>query len=402
MRADHPHFADALAALDEGDLSRLEALLDAHPALVHACSTDDGGIYSGYFWRATLLHHVAGNPARGSLPPNVTDAARLLLDRGADVEATCGGGPDQPDSAGSTVLTLVASGRQADRQGVARPLIDLFLERGARLDPTGTGGLLWTTLYHTVENQGQRDLARYLVERGHPTDLPFAAGVGDLDTVRRHLRAGAPGPHADRLYRHHRASGPEAEPAEVVQDALLFAVINGHGSVVDHLLGHGADVDHCRPWAAEVVTPLHGAAWAGWPEMVRMLLDRGAELTVRDPRHAATAVGWASHLGRSEVLAVFEEHADRLDLLDALELGLVDRVTEALGGAHPDLTVGRGGPGALLRSAARLGHREIVRVLLEAGADPTLRDPRGRSAVDAARDAGHLDLAELLLRHGAA
>jgi ankyrin repeat protein len=296
----------------------------------------------------------------------------------------------------------VASGRQADQQGLTRPLIDLFLERGAALDQNGTGGLLWITLCHTVENQGQRDIARYLVSRGHPVDLPFAAGVGDLDHVRGHLERGGPGPHADRYYRHHRASGPEATPDEVVQDALLFAVVNNHPDVVEHLLDHGARLDRSRPWAREVVTPLHAAAWAGWPEMARTLLDRGAEPTVRDPRHAATAVGWASHMGRAEVLEVFRDHPDRLDLLDALELGLVDRVRTALGEVHPDLTVGRGGPGALLRSAAFLGHRDVVTLLLDGGADPSLRDPQGRSAVDSAEAGGHPALAEFLRRHGAA
>ena len=46
--------------------------------------------------------------------------------------------------------------------------------------------------------------------------------------------------------------------------------------------------------------------------------------------------------------------------------------------------------------AARHGHLAVLRLLLEHGADPALRDPAGRTAADHATDAGHADLARRL------
>ena len=49
-----------------------------------------------------------------------------------------------------------------------------------------------------------------------------------------------------------------------------------------------------------------------------------------------------------------------------------------------------------LMIAARNGHHEVVLLLLEHGADASLKGPWGGTALSHARDGGHLDVAELL------
>ena len=85
MSEEHPQFTAALAAVDRGDLATLCLLLARHPDLAHARAASDEPPYDGYFWRATLLHHVAGNPVRGELPGNAVD---MVLGRAAGVRSS--------------------------------------------------------------------------------------------------------------------------------------------------------------------------------------------------------------------------------------------------------------------------------------------------------------------------
>jgi ankyrin repeat protein len=45
----------------------------------------------------------------------------------------------------------------------------------------------------------------------------------------------------------------------------------------------------------EGATPLHHAAWDGDLDLIRRLLDAGADTTVTDVRFGATPLGWAEH-----------------------------------------------------------------------------------------------------------
>ena len=90
----HPQFDAALAAMDAGDAAELSRLVAAYPDLVRARTNLEPPYH--YFTGATLLHHVAGNPDRGQvgrntrppLPANSADIAQVLLDAGADVNAS--------------------------------------------------------------------------------------------------------------------------------------------------------------------------------------------------------------------------------------------------------------------------------------------------------------------------
>src|SRR5690242_7921760 len=123
----HPRFGDGVAAIVAGDVDGLTRLLDASPELVHA-RTKLGPPYD-YFTAATLLHHVAWNPSRTEpVPGNIVDVARLLLDRGAEVDAMTLG----PNAA--TTMGLVITSAAASDANVSGPLIDVLLEYGASFD----------------------------------------------------------------------------------------------------------------------------------------------------------------------------------------------------------------------------------------------------------------------------
>lgn len=304
FEADHPLFARALDAGDRGDLDALRGLLADAPELVRARVTSATTPYEGYFHAATLLHHVAGNPDRGPLPPNVVDVARALLEAGADPDAGCGGGPEQPTTGGATTLGLVASGARAHLQGLTEPLIDVMLDHGATLDPDGG---MWGSTYHVVEHRGQRDVARLLHDRGVRVDLPYAAALGRLDLVRTFFDdAGDPVPDAGAIWARTVRGGAELSVRDTLDDALLAAATNGWPEVVEELLARGARIDAVRPWGPFPITPLHGAAWAGWPEVVTLLLDRGGDATLRDAVHDTTPRGWAEHCDRTEAVTAFE------------------------------------------------------------------------------------------------
>ncbi len=58
-------------------------------------------------------------------------------------------------------------------------------------------------------------------------------------------------------------------------------------------------------------TPLHNAAWAGNLELVRVLLELGADPAVREPNHRGTPLDWADYNGQHEVAAFLRAHGAR-------------------------------------------------------------------------------------------
>jgi uncharacterized protein len=82
--------------------------------------------------------------------------------------------------------------------------------------------------------------------------------------------------------------------------------------------------------------------------------------------------------------------AARLGRVDALRALLEAGVAASTPEGDPD-----GAPTALMVAAAR-GEEDAVSLLLEHGADPALRDRRGRTAADWAKAHGHPDLAARL------
>ena len=111
-RIEDPAFRLAVDLIDSGDVSGLRSHLNQHPELVHQHILFEGG---NYFRNPTLLEFVAENPVRhGTLPANIVEVARVILDAG-------------PDSAArNETLMLVATGSVPRECRVQLPLIDLL------------------------------------------------------------------------------------------------------------------------------------------------------------------------------------------------------------------------------------------------------------------------------------
>ncbi len=116
-RIDDAIFRRAVDLLDAGNASGLRTLLEQHPSLAKQHVVFEGG---NYFRNPTLLEFVAENPVRhGTLPANIVEVARVILDTGAG------------QSALDETLGLVATGRVPRECRVQNPLIDLLCENGA-------------------------------------------------------------------------------------------------------------------------------------------------------------------------------------------------------------------------------------------------------------------------------
>ena len=136
---------------------------------------------------------------------------------------------------------------------------------------------------------GFTDAARVLVERGAPVDaLPAVAGLGRVDDVSRML----PSASADDRHR-----------------ALALAAQLGHVEVVRLLLDAGEDPNRYNPPGTHAHSvPLHQAIAAGRFEVVRLLVERGARLDIKDTVHQATPLGWARYCEKPEIAAYLEQH----------------------------------------------------------------------------------------------
>jgi ankyrin repeat protein len=119
--------------------------------------------------------------------------------------------------------------------------------------------------------------------RGATLYLNSAAGLGLVEEVKRLL----PG-----------------SSAEVRHSALALAAQHGHTEVVRILLEAGEDPSRYNPEGHHShSTPLHQAVWGGHLDLVRLLVERGARLDIRDTVYEATPLGWAEYGEKAEIAA---------------------------------------------------------------------------------------------------
>ena len=301
---------DAICAAASGDVARLRDLLEREPNLYRA----------GYWYTQPIYYAVReGHP----------EAVQVLLDAGAD-----------PAEVGMRGEDLVTVARDRGHEAVARLLEDA-IARGERLRPA-------------------------------PVDHPIheAAEAGDLGRVRELLDA-----EPELVHRTDRAGGTPLHRAVATSQRDVIALLLDRGADIHavHAAGPGSE----KGYAAAGLQPIDLALWTGpfWglrgdTETARYLLTRGAEY----------------------------------DLTIAAALGDLERVRSLLDDDPARISQTRPGGKRALSAAVEFGHPDIVRLLLERGADPNWPEgpcaSRG-AALHAAARAGDRPIVELLLAHGA-
>ncbi|XP_038608266.1 protein phosphatase 1 regulatory subunit 12C [Tachyglossus aculeatus] len=202
------------------------------------------------------------------------------------------------------------------------------------------------------------------------------------------LRGDAPGPPGPPLLDRTNADGISA---------LHQACIDENLEVVRFLVEQGATVNQADN---EGWTPLHVAASCGYTDIAQYLLSHGADIAAVNsdgdlPLDLAEADAMESLL-RAEV-------ARR-----GVDIGAAKRAEEELllqdtrrwldGGAMPDPHHPRTGASALHVAAAK-GYIEVMRLLLQAGYDPNVRDRDGWTPLHAAAHWGVEEACRLLVEH---
>ncbi|MEW6351585.1 MAG: ankyrin repeat domain-containing protein [Thermodesulfobacteriota bacterium] len=147
-------------------------------------------------------------------------------------------------------------------------------------------------------------------------------------------------------------------------------------------------------------TLLMAAARGGHVKVAKLLLNRRADVnaTANNGHTALTEAVLRDHKGVARLLTL--RGAVPTTLAAAASLGDVDTVRRIIAeGADVNMADGPNGRAPLI-AAAREGHLEVVRVLVEKGARPHAQDSDQETALMAAARRGHWDVVKLLLENG--
>ena len=260
------------------------------------------------------------------------------------------------------------------------------------------------------------------VESGSPTglytELEAASSAGQYDQVVTLLSQG------------------QAHGAAYLQSSLDAAARNGHANIVSLLLSKGAEHnrDTLRAAIASNSIPVFQSLLdAGWdpsfglghsgtaltraiiedkPELVTFLLKHGAD--PYDTSRSLSALAQAAAHSSTNVAGILLDHGVQLNQSGALETAAYHGQLDTLGffldrGADINEITDNdwtgpsereAGLGTALHVAATRGQKEAVTLLLERGADPSLKDTKGKTVLQKAGESGHEEIVELLRKRG--
>ncbi|MCY3839577.1 MAG: ankyrin repeat domain-containing protein [Gammaproteobacteria bacterium] len=330
--------APLVDAAKAGDLARVQSLIESDPAAVDQAGSDG----------STALHWAVNqdHPAM----------VEVLLDAGADAQVR--------NRYGFPAIALAAMNGNAD-------VLTLLIHSGADPRATVPGG---ESAVMTAARTGDPDAIRVLLAAGADPNLPNEAGQTALMWA-----AAANNPDAVTALVDGGADLAAKTPKGL--GALLFAARAGHRAATEALLDAGADIGSTMATGESVLeAALANTHW----DIADLLLDRGADPNQADAGYTALhRVTVQRQIIRGVVPS--EEAAIPIGSLDII-MDLIrkmiangmdvdarmakDRLKEQRFVNMRDVLFRVGATAFLL--AAKEADLELMELLLEAGADPTI------------------------------
>lgn len=216
-------------------------MLETNPELVtRPLSTPSE---DGYFKNPYLLWFVADNPIRHErLPSNIVEVTRVIID------ALQKNKNDNYQHIIDYTLGLVATGRIPKECGVQIPLMELLINKGAKVK----GSVLGPIGQHNFE------AAIYLLEKGSDYNLATAVGLGRIEDVKRFVKDAT----ASELY-----------------VALVVASFFGKADMISLLIKAGVDVNghgEQKDFGGfhSHASALHQAVYSSSLEAVKLLVEQ--------------------------------------------------------------------------------------------------------------------------------
>ena len=271
----------------------------------------------------------------------------------------------------SPARLLVEELWSAARKGFAERT-RLLVEHGVDLNTPGLRD--GRTPYEAALRAGQHEIATYLLEHGarkvelNVKEAFAAALIGGRRAEARAFLERTPN-LLEQLGRHRRI--------ELLHRAVEGDRLDGLRLMAELGFEMGGMTTHDLVGMNLNATPLHNAAWKGNLEMVRLLLELGADPRLREPSYNGTPRDWAAHNHQEHVVAYLEKLDRPYDQIPAYQeypaAGALrtEAVADSLG------RVGHGHPGEELQALVA----ELARHLEAKGSAVVRGDVRAVHAV---------------------